>query len=87
MNNIDLVRAMRANVPVKLAFNNQERLENFAGRVGSEIEADSLSLLKAIKDSTFMAQMASMKTMFLLCLFRIPMRFIGILRQKNSVIK
>lgn len=55
MNNIDLVRAMRSNVPVKLAFNNQERLENFAGRVGSEIEADSLSLLKAIKDSTFMA--------------------------------
>jgi UPF0755 protein len=34
MNNIDLVRAMRSNVPVKLAFNNQERLENFAGRVG-----------------------------------------------------
>lgn len=55
MNNIDLVRAMRSNVPVKLAFNNQERLENFAGRVGSEIEADSTSLLKAIKDSTFMA--------------------------------
>lgn len=56
MNNIDLVRAMRANVPVKLAFNNQERLENFAGRVGSEIEADSLSLMKAFKDSTFLAQ-------------------------------
>jgi UPF0755 protein len=55
MNNIDLVRALRSNVPVKLAFNNQERLENFAGRVGSEIEADSLSLMKAIKDSTFMA--------------------------------
>lgn len=56
MNNIDLVRAMRANVPVKLAFNNQERLENFAGRVGSEIEADSLSLMKAFRDSTFLAQ-------------------------------
>ncbi|MDW8852467.1 endolytic transglycosylase MltG [Flavobacterium sp. MMLR14_040] len=56
MNNIDLVRAMRSNVPVKLAFNNQERLENFAGRVGSEIEADSLSLMKAIKDSTFLKE-------------------------------
>lgn len=55
MNNIDLVRAMRSNVPVKLVFNNQERLENFAGRIGSEIEADSLSLMKAIKDSTFLA--------------------------------
>lgn len=56
MNNIDLVRTMRSNVPVKLAFNNQERLENFAGRVGSEIEADSLSLMKAIKDSTFLKE-------------------------------
>ena len=56
MNNIDLVRAMRSNVPVKLAFNNQERLENFAGRVGSEIEADSLSIMKAIKDSTFLKE-------------------------------
>ncbi len=55
MNNMDLVRAMRSNVPVKLAFNNQERLENFAGRVGSEIEADSLSLIKAFKDPEFLA--------------------------------
>ncbi|MDR6760572.1 UPF0755 protein [Flavobacterium sp. 2755] len=55
MNNIDLVRAMRSNVPVKLAFNNQERLENFAGRVGSEIEADSLSLLKAFRDPKFLS--------------------------------
>ena len=56
MNNIDLVRAMRANIPVKLSFNNQERLENFAGRVGAEIEADSLSLLKAIKDPAFLKE-------------------------------
>jgi UPF0755 protein len=56
MNNIDLVRAMRSNLPVKLAFNNQERLENFAGRVGSEIEADSLSLLNAIRNPDFMEE-------------------------------
>lgn len=56
MNNMDLVRAMRANIPVKLAFNNQERLENFAGRVGAEIEADSLSLMKAIKDPAFLKE-------------------------------
>lgn len=55
MNNIDLIRAMRSNIPVKLVFNNQERLENFAGRIGAEIEADSLSLLKAIKDPAFLA--------------------------------
>jgi UPF0755 protein len=56
MNNIDFVSGMRYNVTVKLAFNNQERLENFAGRVGSEIEADSLSLMKAIKDSVFLKE-------------------------------
>jgi UPF0755 protein len=32
-----------ANEYPKLAFNNQERVENFAGRVGSQIEADSLA--------------------------------------------
>jgi UPF0755 protein len=28
-----VLKAMRMNIPVKLAFNNQERVENFAGRV------------------------------------------------------
>lgn len=56
MNSYQLVKAMRTNVPVKLSFNNQERLENFVGRVGSQIEADSLSLLNSIKDSTFLAE-------------------------------
>jgi UPF0755 protein len=40
-----LVKTLRLNSPVKLAFNNQERIENLAGRVGSQIEADSLELL------------------------------------------
>jgi UPF0755 protein len=56
MNSYDLVKSLRYNIPVKLAFNNQERLENFAGRVGSQIEADSLSLLNAIKDSVFLKE-------------------------------
>tara|TARA_R110000868_G_scaffold48720_4_gene157811 strand:- start:15686 stop:16726 length:1041 start_codon:yes stop_codon:yes gene_type:complete len=56
MNSYALVKAMRSNVPVKLAFNNQERLENFAGRVGSQIEADSLSLLTSFKDSIFLKE-------------------------------
>jgi len=56
MNSYELVKAMRSNVPVKLAFNNQERLENFAGRVGSQIEADSVSLLTSFKDSIFMKE-------------------------------
>ncbi|MFV5696040.1 endolytic transglycosylase MltG [Flavobacterium sp. LB3P122] len=56
MNSYDLVKTLRINVPVKLAFNNQERLENFAGRVGSQIEADSLSLLTSFKDSIFLKE-------------------------------
>ena len=56
MNSYNLVKAMRTNIPVKLAFNNQERLENFAGRVGSQIEADSLSLLTSFKDSIFLKE-------------------------------
>lgn len=56
MNSYELVKAMRYNVPVKLAFNNQERIENLAGRVGSQIEADSISLLNSFKDSIFLQE-------------------------------
>jgi UPF0755 protein len=56
MNSYELVKALRSNVPVKLAFNNQERLENFAGRVSSQIEPDSLLLLKTFKDSIFLKE-------------------------------
>lgn len=54
MNSFELVSALRQNIPVKLAFNNQERLENVLGRVGSQIEADSSSLMKVFKDATFL---------------------------------
>ncbi len=56
MNSFELVSTLRQNVPVKLAFNNQERLENVVGRVGSQIEADSISLMKIFKDSTFLKE-------------------------------
>ena len=56
MNSYDLVRTLRLNVPVNLAFNNQERIENLAGRIGSQIEADSLSLLQSFKDSIFLKE-------------------------------
>jgi UPF0755 protein len=56
MSSYDLVKTMRINDAVSLAFNNQERLENFAGRVGSQIEPDSLELLKTFKDSVFLKE-------------------------------
>jgi UPF0755 protein len=56
MNSFDLVRSLRSNVPVKLAFNNQERLEDFAGRISSQIEPDSLLLLNTFRDSIFLKE-------------------------------
>ena len=56
MNSFAIVKAMRLNSPVKLAFNNQERVEDLAGRVGSQIEADSLSLLTSFRDSIFLKE-------------------------------
>jgi UPF0755 protein len=56
MNSYQLVKSLRSNVPVKLAFNNQERVENLAGRVSFQIEPDSLSLLKTFKDSIFLKE-------------------------------
>jgi UPF0755 protein len=56
MNSYELVKAMRNNIPVKLSFNNQERVENLAARVGSQIEADSTSLMNSFKDSIFLKE-------------------------------
>ena len=54
MGNYALIASLRKNVPVKIAFNNQERLENVAQRIGSEIEADSLHLMISFCDSIFL---------------------------------
>jgi UPF0755 protein len=56
MNSFQLVSAMRRNVPVNLAFNNQERLENLCARLSSQIEPDTTKLVKAFRDSTFMKE-------------------------------
>jgi UPF0755 protein len=56
MNNNDMVNSLRQNIPLNLAFNNQERLEDFAGRIGSQIEADSTSLMKSFTDATFLQE-------------------------------
>jgi len=54
MGNFALIASLRRNVPVKIAFNNQERLENVAQRIGVEIEPDSLQLIAAFRDSVFL---------------------------------
>ena len=54
MNTFQIVGAMRRNVPVDLAFNNQERLENLCERLSSQIEPDTTKLLAAFRDATFL---------------------------------
>ena len=54
MSNNDIINSIRSsNLPVKVSFNNQNSLEKLAGRIAFQIEADSLSLLNAMKDEAF----------------------------------
>lgn len=55
MSSFSIVSSLRHNVPVKLAFNNQESLGKLVQRLSSQIEPDSLSLTEVFTDSTFMA--------------------------------
>ncbi|HMC00735.1 MAG TPA: endolytic transglycosylase MltG [Flavobacteriaceae bacterium] len=55
MNNNDIINSIRSNnIPIKLSFNNQETLQDLAGRISNQIEADSVSILTSMLDSTFL---------------------------------
>jgi UPF0755 protein len=55
MNNNDIINSLRSqNIPIKVSFNNQETIDKLAGRIADQIEADSLSLLKAFNDESFL---------------------------------
>tara|TARA_R110002096_G_scaffold187405_1_gene366711 strand:+ start:7368 stop:8411 length:1044 start_codon:yes stop_codon:yes gene_type:complete len=57
MSNNDIINSIRSNnLPIKLSFNNQISLEKLAGRVSEVIEADSISLLKAMNDQAFLSE-------------------------------
>jgi len=56
MNNNDIINSLRVNnIPVRVSFNNQESLESLSGRVSTQIEADSISLLNAFKEDDFLS--------------------------------
>ena len=55
MGSNDIINSLRQNLAVNLAFNNQERLEDFASRIATQLECDSLSLMKAFTDPKFLA--------------------------------
>ncbi len=56
-NNNTITNILRTgNKPVQVVFNNQERLENLAGRISTQIEADSISLLEAMSEPQFLSE-------------------------------
>ena len=53
--NNDIVNSLKFNnTPVNVTFNNQERVENLAGRVSKQIYQDSTALLFAFRDKKFL---------------------------------
>jgi UPF0755 protein len=57
MTNNDIINSIRSkNIPIKLSFNNQNSIEDLAGRIAFQIDADSVSLVNAMKDSVFYEQ-------------------------------
>ena len=55
-NNNEIINSLRGkSLTVRVTFNNQERLEDLAGRVAQQIAPDSITLLKAFLDSEFLA--------------------------------
>ena len=57
MTNNDIVNVLRSrNIPINVKFNNQERLEDLAGHISRQIEADSISLLEAMRDPQFLKE-------------------------------
>jgi UPF0755 protein len=57
MTNNDIINSIRSkNLAIKLSFNNQETLEKLAGRIANQIEADSISILEAMNDTSFLSE-------------------------------
>jgi len=55
MNNNEIINSLRSNnIPVKVAFNNQETLPDLAGRISVQIEPDSTTLLEVFRDDEFL---------------------------------
>jgi UPF0755 protein len=57
MTNNDIINSIRSNnIPIKVSFNNQNSIEDLAGRIAFQIDTDSISLVKAMKDTVFYKQ-------------------------------
>lgn len=56
MNAYQIITALRSNIPVKLSFNNQERLVNLCERLSTQIEPNKNQLYNALSDSVFIVK-------------------------------
>ena len=56
MNNLINMLRIGNQTAVKITFNNQDTLEKLAGRISKQIEADSITLLTAMKESNFLTK-------------------------------
>lgn len=54
MSNNDIIGSLRNPVTVSVSFNNQETVQRLAGRLGQQIEPDSLAILQAFTDKAFL---------------------------------
>lgn len=55
MNNNEIINSLRSNnIPVRVAFNNQETLKDLAGRISLQLEPDSTLLLNKLNDPDFL---------------------------------
>lgn len=54
----DVINLLRSGnqTPIKLSFNNQDTLEKFSGRIAKQIEADSIEILNAFKETFFLEE-------------------------------
>ncbi|WNW02076.1 endolytic transglycosylase MltG [Tenacibaculum sp. HL-MS23] len=54
----DVVNLLRSGnqTPIKLSFNNQDSLEKLAGRIAEQIETDSISLVKVMRENDFLVK-------------------------------
>lgn len=56
MSSFSIVRSLRLNVPVKLAFNNQEKIVDLFIRIASQIEPDTTKLNTIFLNDTFLKE-------------------------------
>lgn len=55
MNNNEIINSLRSNnIPVQVAFNNQETLADLAGRIALQLEPDSVILMNKLNDPDFL---------------------------------